>query len=71
MRFFVLIALATTALAVALPEPQKCNPSINCCTYTETACNNRGDACTATCNGQKRSGSCNDLGSGSLSCDAA
>lgn len=50
MRFFVLIALATTALAVALPEPQKCNPSINCCTYTETACNNRGDACTATCN---------------------
>ncbi|WQF87657.1 hypothetical protein CDEST_12671 [Colletotrichum destructivum] len=45
-----LLALVSTALAVALPEPQKCNPSFNCCTYSETPCNTRGDSCTTLCN---------------------
>ncbi|TDZ67748.1 hypothetical protein CTRI78_v002640 [Colletotrichum trifolii] len=71
MRFILtLVALAATAMAVAIPEPQKCNPNYSCCTLTETPCNNRGDACTRTCNGVVFKGACNDLGAGYLSCDA-
>ncbi|CCF40194.1 hypothetical protein CH063_10822 [Colletotrichum higginsianum] len=65
------LALVSAALAVALPEPQRCNPSFNCCTYSETPCNTRGDSCTTLCNDRRDNGHCNDLGAGFLSCDTA
>lgn len=49
--FFALATLITAALAVAIPEPQgKCNPDFNCCTFSESACSERLQACTRTCN---------------------
>ncbi|KAF5501937.1 hypothetical protein CGCA056_v014053 [Colletotrichum aenigma] len=70
--FFALATLITAALAVAISEPQgKCNPDFNCCTFSESACSERLQACTRTCNGVTTKGICNDLGAGSLTCDAA
>ncbi|KAK1990610.1 hypothetical protein LX36DRAFT_533315, partial [Colletotrichum falcatum] len=64
-----IVALAATALAVAIPESQGCDPNKNCCTLSTSPCTNRLDPCTRTCNGVTTKGICNDLGSGDLTCD--
>ncbi|KAK1561319.1 uncharacterized protein LY79DRAFT_531610 [Colletotrichum navitas] len=68
---FALVSLAATALAVAIPEPQGCDPKVSCCTFSESSCANRLDSCTRTCNGVATKGFCNDVGTGSLSCEPA